>query len=819
MSRRGLVAEHAERVAEDALQRATFASGGGGGGGSTGEVEVRLVNGLNSNVVVNGAKSTIRFFGYTEPVQLGGLVMTPAPAAGQEFTLIFTVPQVQATVLNLSNASVPANQLETGTGSDVDLPLGQAPRARIEWSGDDNRFALLDTGVYNPLFPNAKDWGAEGNGATDDTDDLQLSISTIVGSGTAEGTQGGNRLFLPAGTFVVSPQAGGYALTIPTTGRNAVNLTIEGAGKTATVIMPTAPCNVFSLIYPPNTTSYSGFKIEKLTISPGFEYSTWQPMTAYAPGEYVSSGMGTLLWKCTVGGTSGAYQPFGVMAQNDFLDPQVALNGTPAAQYKQVVVRITTGGTLVSGLVRYEVSLDGGNTATYTGLTASAAPTEIAATGMYVTFSSGLYTAATSLISSGNYFSPTPGFGFSAVHGTTVYEGSLADQGPVWEAVEASGILCVNCDVEIDDVQFYGLPVGLPVGIIFDGVEDSTISNCDFNGENGIWVTGTNQRQNNSVTDTYQDDTTTAGGNRVYNCNFACAQLSWSVCTAQPFSIYGATYEGGALYGWICDSQNVLVESCFSEAGINGMFVGSSAPYSGQYGGGAQTVRFVECMINVTTSPLLAIPIPSEPTLTFTTPYQFCSFKECTLFTGMGDNTFVGTDLGNGLRVTDTIIYATSSSDWFSNGVPAGFVYEDTSDQLGLFAASVGIGCIPETEGVDNMFGYAARAFDLVLANGVNADVDGFGTSYCEISGPTEPFSLAGMSDGADGLERELFNPTGQTFTLNNEDSVDEPVANNRIHTPTGADITNVVTARLRYTSPTAASGANRWLVIAWSTS
>jgi hypothetical protein len=85
------------------------------------------------------------------------------------------------------------------------------------------------------------------------------------------------------------------------------------------------------------------------------------------------------------------------------------------------------------------------------------------------------------------------------------------------------------------------------------------------------------------------------------------------------------------------------------------------------------------------------------------------------------------------------------------------------------------------------------------LANGTNRIV-ATNVAMRIAAGPTAAFSVAGIDGGRDGRVLELWNDTGQTWTLNNESGV-ESVPANRILTASGSDValgTNAIVT-LRY--------------------
>lgn len=96
------------------------------------------------------------------------------------------------------------------------------------------------------------------------------------------------------------------------------------------------------------------------------------------------------------------------------------------------------------------------------------------------------------------------------------------------------------------------------------------------------------------------------------------------------------------------------------------------------------------------------------------------------------------------------------------------------------------------------------------LANGANRAT--FTNTFTRISaGPTASFSIAGISDGADGRAIILYNSTGQNMTISHESGT-EATASNRIITMTGSDVATTGNGSfiLIYDS-----SASRWILVA----
>jgi hypothetical protein len=100
----------------------------------------------------------------------------------------------------------------------------------------------------------------------------------------------------------------------------------------------------------------------------------------------------------------------------------------------------------------------------------------------------------------------------------------------------------------------------------------------------------------------------------------------------------------------------------------------------------------------------------------------------------------------------------------------------------------------------------ALRQGGIVLVNGANADVSASSTSWVRITGPTAAFSISGFTGGTNGEHLYVYNATGQNLTITHNDV---STAANRIITPIGVDLANVLSFHLTYSASDA-----RWIMI-----
>ncbi len=107
-----------------------------------------------------------------------------------------------------------------------------------------------------------------------------------------------------------------------------------------------------------------------------------------------------------------------------------------------------------------------------------------------------------------------------------------------------------------------------------------------------------------------------------------------------------------------------------------------------------------------------------------------------------------------------------------------------------VFSQNVGINTETPQAALDVNGDVILKTSDLAVADGINLalDINTTRFSYYRLSGPTADFTVAGITAGNDGRLLTLFNRTGFTMQLNNED-VNAALAD-MIVTGTAADIT-----------------------------
>jgi hypothetical protein len=110
---------------------------------------------------------------------------------------------------------------------------------------------------------------------------------------------------------------------------------------------------------------------------------------------------------------------------------------------------------------------------------------------------------------------------------------------------------------------------------------------------------------------------------------------------------------------------------------------------------------------------------------------------------------------------------------------------------LRCFSQNVGINTPTPEAALDINGDIIIRTYPVTMADGITPtlDVNTIKFSYYRITGPTADFTLAGITAGIDGRLVTLFNLSGFTMQLNNEDNVNA-ILTEQIVTGTNADIT-----------------------------
>jgi hypothetical protein len=137
--------------------------------------------------------------------------------------------------------------------------------------------ASFDRAVQATFYVNVKDFGARGDGATDDTRAIQNAMNALTDQGLSETGQGGGTLFFPAGSYIVSGplRVGGSNLWLQGVGKRNTQLpawvALARDAATARAVPSTLYLTTRTAGFVlPNTSFCNGFRVSGLTlVGPG----------------------------------------------------------------------------------------------------------------------------------------------------------------------------------------------------------------------------------------------------------------------------------------------------------------------------------------------------------------------------------------------------------------------------------------------------------------------------------------------------------------------------------------------------------------------
>jgi hypothetical protein len=206
-----LLLDEAQVTFDGANWLASIANSSGGGSGG-GQFNVVLANGLNSNVNTQG-QAVVRVGGPTAAYSIDGFAPPIPPTGGARFVLVNTTT-FPLTIVDNGAGSAVGNKITTLRSSPVRLPSAGSSCAFV-FDNTANKWTLEHIGTRNPVEFNVKDFGAVGDGVTDDTAAIQAAINAASAAGVLQG-------------YVVFPP-GQYLCTATLTCSSAITLT--GSGK------------------------------------------------------------------------------------------------------------------------------------------------------------------------------------------------------------------------------------------------------------------------------------------------------------------------------------------------------------------------------------------------------------------------------------------------------------------------------------------------------------------------------------------------------------------------------------------------------------
>jgi hypothetical protein len=173
----------------------SFTSGGGGGGG--GQFTTTVVNGANSNVPTNSLASLL-LGGPTAAFSVGGFALPggATPSAGQQLVVVNTTTQPMS-IINADASSTSKYRIDTQCGVNVTLPVGRKGTATFTYNGTTSLWVLQNIGLQQTIYINVRDFGAAGDGVTDDSVAIQNALNALMAA------PNGGTLYFPPGTYVI----------------------------------------------------------------------------------------------------------------------------------------------------------------------------------------------------------------------------------------------------------------------------------------------------------------------------------------------------------------------------------------------------------------------------------------------------------------------------------------------------------------------------------------------------------------------------------------------------------------------------------------
>jgi hypothetical protein len=360
-------------------------------GGSSGvnQNTATIVNGPNQNVASSVAPgvSSILVSGNAGLASIGGLEITPPPVAGQYYDLHFVETGFPIVINNFDPGSLAANQIDTTSGSDFQLPTGQAPACKVLYNGAN--YVLVTTGAIQSPTVNVRNFRATGLGVSAPDDAfIQAAIDSL-------GTAGGIVEFPvpPGGTYGIA-----HELKIPASG-----IELRGIGPSygnAVSLTATAAMRAILNNAGPNN------RVKDLWL----KCADVANFGVYRNGDDASEYINVVVWNAAIDGFHAAQNSDATTVS---AVTQAGTGGSPAATVAvypgttpvnagtgsgTTLVTVTNGALLSSGTVTATVTYNGGSPSSPFTIPASGKiqfPNGSIASGLLWTFAAGTYQTGT----------------------------------------------------------------------------------------------------------------------------------------------------------------------------------------------------------------------------------------------------------------------------------------------------------------------------------------------------------------------------------------------------------------------------------------
>lgn len=165
---------------------------------------VQIANGGTGATTASAALNALGGYSNTNPAgyttNTGTVTSVSGNGTVNGITLTGTVTSTGNITLGgaLSGVSLTTQVSGVLPSANGGVPSGGAKYARLAKNSTTNQ----DVGWYGPYVINVKDYGATGNGSTDDTSAIQSAVSAVTNNST---------LYFPAGTYLCNPGTAGLS--------------------------------------------------------------------------------------------------------------------------------------------------------------------------------------------------------------------------------------------------------------------------------------------------------------------------------------------------------------------------------------------------------------------------------------------------------------------------------------------------------------------------------------------------------------------------------------------------------------------------------
>jgi hypothetical protein len=286
---------------------------------------------------------------------------------------------------------------------------------------------------------NVMDFGATGNGSTDDTTAINAAFTACLSAG-------GGAVFFPPGNYMVSG-----TLNVPN------GTIVYGAGVFATTVTKTTPGDVFLTSNPLNSSNICHAHYRDMTVtaslSPTHWKGAWAANTTYSQNDIVRPRRASPRYlQCVTvgGGTSGVSEPFGQMASESAgaaaIVTLTSTTGAPNTNWVRIQIASTTTFNWSYSTNQGGSWTTGANGVSIPSSSGTASPLTAAGVNAYFNSGAGAFQAGAVYVQTASYttrsnaMQSNPTILLSGAPGTVVLSGTM---GGLWIQVNitSSGIV------------------------------------------------------------------------------------------------------------------------------------------------------------------------------------------------------------------------------------------------------------------------------------------------------------------------------------------------------------------------------------------